>query len=124
MLAVLTLCAAVLWATSNHAATLVVGIAAGALCVWRIARLGMTREREELVVINLFRTFRVSLRNIRGYVFPLWSFSLGKQSGVTLILTSGGRVHARVVDFDARAWLEAQGVGKVRRKDASRPHRT
>lgn len=116
-LAVLALCTATLWATSNDAAVLVVGIVAGALCVWRLARTGITREREELVVINLFRTYRVPLHTIRGCRYPLVSFSLGKQSGVTLVLTSGGRVNARIVDLDAGGWLEAQGVGKVERAE-------
>jgi hypothetical protein len=124
VLAVLALDTVVFWATSNQAAALVVGIAAGALCAWRIARMGMKREREELVVMNLFRTYRVPLRAISGYALPLWSVSLGKQPGVTLTLTSGGRVHARMVDYDAGGWLESQGVDKFGHKDASRPHPT
>jgi hypothetical protein len=123
-LAVLALCTATLWATPNAAAPLVVGIVSGALCVWRLTRTGMTREPEELVVVNLIRTYRVPFRSIRGYRIPLVSFSLGKQSGVTLILTSGDRVNARMVDVDAGGWLEAQGVGKVDGKDACPPRRT
>jgi hypothetical protein len=124
VLAVVALCTVVLWVTANQAAALVAGIAAGALCACRIARTGVKREREELVVMNLFRTHRVPVRDIRGYSYPLVSFSLGKQPGVLLNMKSGGRVHARLLDYDAGPWLEAQGFGIVSRVDASRDGQT
>jgi hypothetical protein len=124
VLAVLALCTLVLAATASQAVTLAVGAIAGGLCLWRIARTGLRRDGEDLVVVNLLRTYRLPLRDIRGYSYPLVSFSLGKQSGVLLITRSGGRVHARMLDYDAGEWLEAQGLGRVSKKDTPRDHRT
>jgi hypothetical protein len=123
-LAVLALCTLVLAATASQVIALAVGAIAGLLYLWRIARTGMGRDSEELVVVNLFRTYRVPLRDIRGYRFPPVSFSFGKQSGVLLILKAGGRVQARMLDYGAGEWLEAQGLVEVSRKDSSRDHRT
>jgi hypothetical protein len=39
-------------------------------------------------------------------------------------MKSGGRVHARLLGYDAGPWLEAQGFGIVSRVDASRDRRT
>jgi hypothetical protein len=118
VLVVLALGALVLAATASRAVALAVGAIAGVLCLWRIARTGMRRDGDDLVVVNLFRTHRVPLRHIRGYRYPVVSFSLGKQSGVILILKSGRRVHARMLDYGAGQWLDAQGLSKVSHKDS------
>ena len=96
--------------TNSAPAALMSGAVVLSGSVVLIARMGLVRDGDDVVVLNMLSRHRIRVSDIAGWRFAALSLSATKGGCLELVGDDGRRIKARPMREESISWLESQGI--------------